>query len=199
MCGELEKDRARSGGDIPGFRLELLRISGPRPSVEPISSRIQVHRVTATRYCSAICGSSRTTQSALVFWTSVVRFSLKCIKLILRCNLHACYYESVSKSFRTGRLERELQMVQFSATKCSCIAILWASLVSFAAITFVLLLNECLLLWGYISLSIQSGNFWIPSYYWQALFEFYERTKLFSFRQLRVHICVHFRLLFSYL
>jgi hypothetical protein len=44
-------------------------------------------------------------------------------------------YEGVSKSFRTGRLERELQMVQLSATRCSCIAILWVSLVSFAAIT----------------------------------------------------------------
>jgi hypothetical protein len=30
----------------------------------------------------------------------------------------------VSKSFRTGRLERELQMVQLSATRCSFIAIL---------------------------------------------------------------------------
>jgi hypothetical protein len=39
------------------------------------------------------------------------------------------------KSFRTGRLERELQMVQLSATRCSCIAILLVSLVSFAAIT----------------------------------------------------------------
>jgi hypothetical protein len=34
------------------------------------------------------------------------------------------YYESVSKSFRTDRLERELQTVQLSATTCSCIAIL---------------------------------------------------------------------------
>jgi hypothetical protein len=33
-------------------------------------------------------------------------------------------YEGVSKSFRTSRLERELQMVQLSATRCSCIAIL---------------------------------------------------------------------------
>jgi hypothetical protein len=33
-------------------------------------------------------------------------------------------YEGVSESFRTGRLERELQMVQLSATRCSCIAIL---------------------------------------------------------------------------
>jgi hypothetical protein len=40
----------------------------------------------------------------------------------------------VSKSFRTGSLEREMQMVQLSAITCSCIAILWVSLVSFAAI-----------------------------------------------------------------
>jgi hypothetical protein len=33
-------------------------------------------------------------------------------------------YESVSKSFRTGRLERELQMVKLSATRCRCITIL---------------------------------------------------------------------------
>jgi hypothetical protein len=44
-------------------------------------------------------------------------------------------YEGVSKSFRSGRLERELQMVQLYATRCSCIAILWVSLVGFAAIT----------------------------------------------------------------
>jgi hypothetical protein len=31
-------------------------------------------------------------------------------------------YEGVSKSFRTGGLERELQMVQLSVTRCSCIA-----------------------------------------------------------------------------
>jgi hypothetical protein len=43
--------------------------------------------------------------------------------------------EGVSRSFRTDRLERELQMVQLSATRCSCIAILWVSLVSSAAIT----------------------------------------------------------------
>jgi hypothetical protein len=43
--------------------------------------------------------------------------------------------EGVSKRFRTGRLERELQMVALSATKCSCIAILWVSLVFFTAIT----------------------------------------------------------------
>jgi hypothetical protein len=54
------------------------------------------------------------------------------------CQAATCFiqkYEGVSKSFRTGSLERELQMVQLSATKCSCITILWVSLVSFAAIT----------------------------------------------------------------
>jgi hypothetical protein len=29
----------------------------------------------------------------------------------------------ISKSFRTGRLKREMQMVQLPATRCSCIAI----------------------------------------------------------------------------
>jgi hypothetical protein len=50
-------------------------------------------------------------------------------------SLYGAQYECVSKTFRTGRLERELQMVQLSTTRCSCIAILWVSLVSFAAIT----------------------------------------------------------------
>jgi hypothetical protein len=44
-------------------------------------------------------------------------------------------YQDESRSFRTGHLERELQMIQLSATRCSCIATLWASLVSFVAIT----------------------------------------------------------------
>jgi len=33
-------------------------------------------------------------------------------------------YEGVSKNFRTSHLERELQIVQLSATSCSCVAIL---------------------------------------------------------------------------
>jgi hypothetical protein len=68
--------------------------------------------------------------------------------------------KGVSKSFRTGRLERELQMVQLSATSCSCIAILWVRLVSFAAITLWktqqrVIPKVCILL------STQSGKFWI--------------------------------------
>jgi len=43
-------------------------------------------------------------------------------------------YKGVSRSFRTGRLQRELQTVQLCATRCSCIAVVCVSLVSFAAI-----------------------------------------------------------------
>jgi hypothetical protein len=44
-------------------------------------------------------------------------------------------YKGVTKSFWIGHLEWELQMVQLFATRCSCMAILWVNLVSFAAIT----------------------------------------------------------------
>jgi hypothetical protein len=67
-------------------------------------------------------------------------------------------YKCVSKIFRTGRLERELQMVQLSAIKCSRIAILWVSLVRFAAITLCVISQRVFV---FISLSTQSGNFWI--------------------------------------
>jgi len=43
---------------------------------------------------------------------------------IIKSSTISLMYEGVSKSFRTGRLERELQMVQLFATMCSCIAIL---------------------------------------------------------------------------
>jgi hypothetical protein len=70
-----------------------------------------------------------------------------------------CKHAGVSKSFRTGRLERELQMVQLYATRCSCIAILWVSLVSFAAIKLCVASQRVFIV--VISLSTQSGNFWI--------------------------------------
>jgi hypothetical protein len=44
-------------------------------------------------------------------------------------------YVGVSRIFRTCRLELERQMIKFSATRCSCIAILGVSLVSFATVT----------------------------------------------------------------
>jgi len=52
------------------------------------------------------------------------------------CSHSVWTYKGVSKSFWTGHLEQELQMVQLCATRCSCITILWVSLVNFAAITF---------------------------------------------------------------
>jgi len=70
-------------------------------------------------------------------------------------------YEDVSKSFRTGRLERELQMVQLSATTCSCIAILWVSLVSFAAITLCVFSQQVFIVVSVYFVMTQSGNFWI--------------------------------------
>jgi hypothetical protein len=68
-------------------------------------------------------------------------------------------YEGVSKSFRTGRLARELQMVELSATRCSCITTLWVSLVSFAAITLCVASQRVFIV--YFFTSTQSGNFWI--------------------------------------
>jgi hypothetical protein len=49
-------------------------------------------------------------------------------------------------------------MVQLSAMRCSCIAILWVSLVSFAAITLCVASRRVFIV---ISLSTQPGNFWI--------------------------------------
>jgi hypothetical protein len=68
--------------------------------------------------------------------------------------------ESVSKSFRTGRLELELQMVQLSATRCSCIAISRFSLGSFAAITLCVASQRVFVVCFYFVMN-QSGNFWI--------------------------------------
>jgi hypothetical protein len=74
-------------------------------------------------------------QSVLVFCTFLpILWKLIWISLGV-CVCVYTTYAGASKSSRTGRLEGELQIVQLSATKCSCIAILWVSLVSFAAIT----------------------------------------------------------------
>jgi hypothetical protein len=70
-------------------------------------------------------------------------------------------YEDVTKSFRTGRLERKLQMVPLSANKCSCIAILWLSLVSFAAITLCVTSQRVFIVVSVYFVMTQSGNFWI--------------------------------------
>jgi hypothetical protein len=103
--------------------------------------------------CLYICnytGWERITHSVCL--TGYLCWPLSVVCSVL--NIH----EGVSKSFRTGRLARELQMVQPSATKCICIATLWISLVSFAAITLCVASQRMFIV---ISLSTQSGNFWI--------------------------------------
>jgi hypothetical protein len=50
-------------------------------------------------------------------------------------------------------------MVQLSATRCSCIAIMWISLVSLAVITLCVASQRVFVV--VVSLSIQSVNFWI--------------------------------------
>jgi len=80
-------------------------------------------------------------------------------------------YECVSKSYRTGRLERELQMVKLSSTRCSCIAILWVSLVSFNAITLCVASHLGFTVVSVYFVMTQSGNFWIhPRTYYFILF-----------------------------
>jgi hypothetical protein len=53
------------------------------------------------------------------------------------------------------------QMVQLSATRCSCKAILWVSLVSFAAITLCVASQRVLIVVSVYFVMTQSGNFWI--------------------------------------
>jgi hypothetical protein len=53
---------------------------------------------------------------------------------IFTLTVSSCVYGGVSKRFRTGRQERELQIVQLSVTRCRFIAILLV-LASFTAIT----------------------------------------------------------------
>jgi hypothetical protein len=99
-------------------------------------------------------------------WNSVVSSSihLKRHKHAL-INLHSYYtkYFRVSfykqgciQSFQTGYLEQELEMVQLSATRCNCIAILWVSLVNFATIT--LCVASRVFVVAYFVMT-QSGNF----------------------------------------
>jgi hypothetical protein len=71
-------------------------------------------------------------------------------------------YESVSKSFQTGRLERQLQMVQLSASRCSFIAILWVSIMSFAAITLCVASQPVFIVVGVYFVTDSVRKLWIP-------------------------------------
>jgi hypothetical protein len=75
-------------------------------------------------------------------------------------------HEGVTKSFRTGLLERELQIVKFSPTSCSCVAIFWVSLVSFAAITLCVTSQRVFIVISVYFFMTQSGNFWIHPSVW---------------------------------
>jgi hypothetical protein len=57
-------------------------------------------------------------------------------------------------------MDRELQMVQLSGNRCSCIAILWVSLVSFAAITLCVASQLVFIVIMVYFVMTQSGNFW---------------------------------------
>jgi len=72
-------------------------------------------------------------------------------------------YEGITRSFRTGRLERELQMVQLSATRCGSIAIISFSLVNFAAIT-ICVVSQGLLVVVYFVIDSVRKLLDIPSY-----------------------------------
>jgi hypothetical protein len=55
-------------------------------------------------------------------------------------------------------------MLQLSATKCSCIAILLVSLVSFATITFCVASQRVFIIVVAYFFMTQSGNFWIHTH-----------------------------------
>jgi hypothetical protein len=72
-----------------------------------------------------------------------------------------CIRQCIQKfPFRTGCLEQKLQMVQLSATRYSCIAILWVSLVSFAATTLCVASQRVFIVVVYFVMT-RSEKFWI--------------------------------------
>jgi hypothetical protein len=97
-----------------------------------------------------------TPQYAFMAWCSV-----KAQGQLLTFTTSDTHTRGCIQSFRTGRLERELQTVQLSATRCSCIAILWVSLVSFAAITLCVASQQVFIVVVVHFVMTQSGNFWI--------------------------------------
>jgi hypothetical protein len=68
-------------------------------------------------------------------------------------------HENVSKSFRTGRLERELQMVQLSATRCNCRYFVSQSS-EFCSHNSCIASQRVYIVVVYFVMT-QSGNFWI--------------------------------------
>jgi hypothetical protein len=87
------------------------------------------------------------------------------IHTYIHTHTHTHTHEGVFKSFRTGRLEQELQTVKLSATRCSCIAVLWVSVVGFAALTLCVASQRVFIA---VSVYIVIGSVWklldTPSY-----------------------------------
>jgi hypothetical protein len=89
-----------------------------------------------------------------IIWTYFLRWNFQfLIKLLTQHCIRGCI-----QKFPGWLLERELQIIQLSATRCSCI-ILWVSLVSFASINLCVASQRVFIV--VISLSTQSGNVWI--------------------------------------
>jgi hypothetical protein len=148
---ELNKKQMRGIGSAPmsGIRVGSIggRQSAPRPPAPvPVNTRKQWRNVAsmAINHTSLVC-NSRVHITVPNETYKFPRLSFLVMKRLKRgpagrggrspmtCLMR---HKSVSKSFRTGHLARELQMVKLSATRCSYIAVLWVSLVSFVAITF---------------------------------------------------------------
>jgi hypothetical protein len=117
------------------------------PSNVEVKNAWNYTSTTPIRRHGVVLSCTGTTLHLHIFYIELCRFShkettVKKLDHIINTGYHSdlklhakqIYIRGVSKSFRTGRLERELQMVQLSATRCSCIA-LWVSLLSFATIT----------------------------------------------------------------
>jgi len=101
--------------------------------------------------------------------SSNTHYSCICVhSFLLMTKLYPCFsihswapllYKGVSKSFWTGCLEWELKMVQLSATRCSCIAVLWVSLASFSAVTLCVVSRVFIVVVCLVMDSVR--NFWI--------------------------------------
>jgi hypothetical protein len=94
--------------------------------------------------------------SCLLLWSVLHLIQQKARSAFRVCDTHTHKYTRVCiQNFRTGHLERELQMAQLSATRCTCIATLWVSLVSFAAITLCIASQRVLVVVYFVIDSVQ--------------------------------------------
>jgi hypothetical protein len=152
------------------------RESNPRtPIVRPVAQRCTDWAITAlvkswrsdNTYLLLLCVCVRRKESISPNWNFGWFPSSKTALIIWECL--GVLYEGVSKSFQIGLMEEVLQMLQLSATRCSCIAVLWVGLVSFAAITFCVASQRMFIVVYFVM--TQFGNLWIhscilkPSYY----------------------------------